>query len=298
MKKLLFVATFLMLCGQLRAQSLPCASDSMQYLYESLDSNYHSSRQGFIERVNEYRQNPPTTSILNYGDPSTSLVLGCRTTRYLIPVVFHIDNDSAIQVSDTQVYQQLQVLNDAFLAYNIQFFLAKRRPDGTAFNGINRFSSILNPTNNELSVQLNSLTTSSGGSNFFNPARYVNIYVVKEILENGLPSTLAAYNSCYPWQNCTDAIVIRHDRLGDYTTCNNCGTLATDARAKVLSHEIGHYLGLLHTFEGSCAGGNTLNTCNKEGDLCCDTRPVLTASGTCVIDTSFRSCSSYHLPLR
>ncbi len=297
MKKHLLLTASLMLNGIVFAQSPPCATDSLQYLYEQADPHYSSSRESFTNRVNNYRQHPPTSSNVNYGDPSTSLTLGCRTTRYLIPVVFHINHDSAVQISDTQVYQQMQILNDAFLPYNIQFFLAKKRPNGAGFNGINRFSPTLNNTNNELSVQMASLTQSGSGSNYFNPARYLNIYVVKEILENGQQSTLAAYNSSYPWQNYTDGIVIRHERLGDYTTCTNCGPLAIDSRGKVLIHEIGHYLGLYHSFEGGCTGGYTESTCSIQGDLCCDTRPVQGKGTSCSIDTSVRSCSTYYLAI-
>ena len=39
----------------------------------------------------------------------------------------------------------------------------------------------------------------------------------------------------------------------------------------VLSHEIGHNLGLYHTFERYCGGSETQNNCDECGDLVCDT---------------------------
>jgi len=293
MKKLLFLTALIILNGSLFAQTLPCANDSLQYRYSLADPNYHSQRQSYIERINDYRQNPPTGSFIDYGDPSTALDLGCRTTRYVIPVVIHINHDTLVQVTDTQVYQQLQILNDAFLPFNVQFCLAKKRPNGIGFNGINRFSSIHNPTDNESANQMVNLTNVA----YYNPSKYLNIYVVKEILENGQPSGYIGYNSNYPFQNYLDGIVLLHTRFGDSTSCYDCGPLAGGSRGKVLVHEVGHYLGLFHIFEGSCTGGNTAGTCDKEGDLCCDTRPVLGPLGSCNIDTSIRSCLNYHLSI-
>jgi hypothetical protein len=39
----------------------------------------------------------------------------------------------------------------------------------------------------------------------------------------------------------------------------------------VLSHEVGHNLGLYHTFERYCGGSETQNNCDECGDLVCDT---------------------------
>ncbi|HRP60405.1 MAG TPA: M43 family zinc metalloprotease [Vicingus sp.] len=54
---------------------------------------------------------------------------------------------------------------------------------------------------------------------------------------------------------------------------------------RTLTHEIGHCFNLYHTFQSGC-GSN----CGSSGDLCCDTPPVSTSSGSC--NTSENTCSN------
>ena len=51
---------------------------------------------------------------------------------------------------------------------------------------------------------------------------------------------------------------------------------------EVLTHEIGHYCGLFHTFHnnpGQCGGQNSSIPCEYEGDYVCDTPPTKPSSG-------------------
>lgn len=119
---------------------------------------------------------------------------------------------------------------------------------------------------------------------------YLNIWVVSGIDGvNPGPSTLLGY-SPQPLQSplniwTLDGVVIRYDVFGDNSTGNSfdlipnsptVGLSSTHNEGKILVHEVGHYLNLIHTFhpqtQGVCAGDLNSN-CSIEGDLICDTPP-------------------------
>jgi hypothetical protein len=74
-------------------------------------------------------------------------------------------------------------------------------------------------------------------------------------------------------------ITIAREYFGDYNNCTDCD-LSSTTNGKTIAHEFGHYLGLYHTFHDSCQGG-TPETCDTEGDKCCDTPPVAKANSGC-----------------
>ena len=55
-----------------------------------------------------------------------------------------------------------------------------------------------------------------------------------------------------------------------YQAIGNCATIGTYNLGRTLTHEVGHYLGLEHTFAGGCASASN---CYQNGDLICDTNP-------------------------
>ncbi|HNL38880.1 MAG TPA: M43 family zinc metalloprotease, partial [Saprospiraceae bacterium] len=182
-----------------------------------------------------------------------------------LPVVVHIVHDNGPEnISDAQVLNGIQQLNEAFAnaAYYdqgtgvntmIQFCLAKRTPDGLATTGITRNQSALTDMTLETEdIALKDL-------NRWTPTDYINIWLVREICSLGSGCGVAGY-AYFPSShgNPEDGIVMEAEYLG-----------ATPAGTGVLAHEMGHYLGLYHTFEGGC----TNNDCLADGDRVCDTPP-------------------------
>ena len=49
---------------------------------------------------------------------------------------------------------------------------------------------------------------------------------------------------------------------------------------RTATHEVGHWLGLLHPFDGSCSGLDSIS-CKTEGDRICDTPPMADSHMDC-----------------
>lgn len=222
-----------------------------------------------------------------------------RDAIYYIPCVFHIIHDNGVgNISDEQVQSAIDQLNEDYNALNsdfdnarntatapfapyasdmhIQFGLAKVDPDGNCTNGIQRRNSPAGSYNADDGIK----TYAGGGLDQWPRDEYLNIWVVNSIDSDGSAGMILGYAQ-FPYGGgwgspaSTYGIVIRHDRVG--TT----GTATTD---RTLTHEVGHCLGFLHTFQGGCHSGD----CSSNGDYCCDTPPQSEAFWTC--SSSQNSC--------
>lgn len=184
---------------------------------------------------------------------------------FILPVVVHIiHNGGAENISDTQIEQAIQDLNEAFENvgyYNpntgvdtkIQFCLSKQDPDGNPSTGINRVQSSL--TNMTLETQDLAVKDLSR----WDPLKYINIWVVREITSLSVGPGVAGY-AYFPTS---------HGGNEDGLMCEASFFGSTKANSGVHIHEMGHYLGLYHTFEGGCIN----NDCLMDGDRVCDTPP-------------------------
>ncbi|MBK7149123.1 MAG: T9SS type A sorting domain-containing protein [Bacteroidetes bacterium] len=194
-----------------------------------------------------------------------------------IPVVFHIvHNGDAIgtgeNISDEQVISQLPALDRDFngldpdqvnvpqpfqaLVGNVgfKFCLAKFDPDGNPTTGIIRHQFAQTTWNTETDIDQNLKPATIWDRN-----RYLNIWSVRmggDLASNGV----LAYSSFPFFGNANaDGIVARYNTVG--TTGS---IMAGFQKGKTLSHEAGHYFGLLHTW-GTGPG------CGDQGDFVADT---------------------------
>src|SRR5262249_32480734 len=94
--------------------------------------------------------------------------------------------------------------------------------------------------------------------------RYLNIYTW-----NLQPAGLLGRVTLFPWESGNntyrDGVLIHYQWFGDGMGAQGTGRTAT--------HEVGHYMGLLHVFQGGC-GPAAAPDCYTNDDLICDTEPA------------------------
>ncbi len=188
-----------------------------------------------------------------------------------IPVVVHVlYNKFDDSLTDAQILSQIEVLNRDFSLLSdevvnipsyfkgvaadckIQFALAKRKPDSTATNGINRrfTSKISFSDNNDMKF------TERGGADAWNSAEYLNIWVCR------LSNNLLGYAQLPGGAAKSDGVVINQSAFGTMGTAKypyNKGRTAT--------HEIGHWLNLAHIWgdKTDCSGDDLVEDTPPQG---------------------------------
>ena len=241
---------------------LRCGFNPIFESEKSLFPDFEFKVEALNQRYQRYLQARPEA----HGQRSNCDIL-------VIPVVVHvIYEDSASNIPDSQIYSQIEVLNEDYRRQfgtsgygigsdiGIQFCLASKDPNGQPTPGITRTQSIF--TNHSLNNDgiLKSIIN-------WNDTMYLNIWVVKRIIDNA-GKTVLGYASFPENPNpIADGVVIQGKNFG------RAGTVeAPFDQGRTATHEIGHFLGLYHTFEteGSCDGGSESN-CASSGDFICDT---------------------------
>ena len=278
---MLFLATFLGVFAQRTNEVRSyCYTDEMYERSLERDATLKEKMDERDNAINNYRENI-LSNPLNRAPSSSSVV------NLVIPVVVYVVHDFGPEnISDQQVIGQIDKLNDEFIGHGIQFCLATTEgitplPGSSPNPGIIRIQDGLTNhlTSNE--IGLKNLSTLSGN-------QYLRIWVVKDI-DNG-SGTLGYARPKTPWATTMDGIVMRYDAFGDVATCGCTNLLPSNNQGKVVVHEVGHYLGLFHTFQGGCTGMTAAN-CDVEGDRVCDTPPVAIANYGCPTPGSINSCT-------
>lgn len=185
-----------------------------------------------------------------------------RDIQY-VPIKFHLvaKSDGTGRVAESRMLDQLCALNEDYLPLNVQFYLK----NGTFNNNINNTT-----------VYNNHVGTINGIMSLSRDNSAMNVFVLDNVdTDGGLGMTLGYYSPGKDW------IVVRRDQMGSTT--------------RTLSHEVGHFLSLLHTFNGwdgeaydedvhgvpapaTSPGGVPTekvdgSNCTTAGDYICDTPP-------------------------
>ena len=192
-----------------------------------------------------------------------------------IPVVVHCIGASAndIVLTNKDIEIQIEKLNQIygntmpFVAPNgtntdIQFCLAKSDPQGNISNGITRDVSTqvydnqcimsVSATKDVLLKQINTWDVN----------RYFNIWIVSELRDECDNCAITSYGYSALFAG-IDGVVMEQKIFKN--------------EPKTLSHEVGHALGLYHTFHQGCRNDD----CLIDGDLVCDTPPDVAQYADC-----------------
>jgi len=184
---------------------------------------------------------------------------------YRIPVVVHVlmhPNGSGA-ISDALIHSQIDILNEDFRAIsgtpgmggadtNLEFYLATTDPSGDPSTGITRHTK----------TQWYNDSGNYANAVGWDTNRYLNIYTNTAGGNLGyayVPSGGGVVGSSY------DGIRVLWSAFG-----RNAPIGPPYDQGRTTTHEVGHYLGLYHTFQGGCASASG---CSSNGDLICDTNP-------------------------
>lgn len=194
-------------------------------------------------------------------------ILNSTSVVYNIPVVFHIIyNTESKNIPEKRILDQLNVINQDFKKLNkdtvnipeifkplsgnmgFNFCLATLNPKGEVSNGINRIKT------NQSVYNIDYDDEKIKSISYWPSDEYLNIWVAQ--LDDGIlgyaqfPGETSLVDLSSPMVEKLDGVVIDVDAFG-YKHNNSRYNLG-----RTLTHEIGHWLGLLHTFDDFGACGN------------------------------------------
>ena len=215
-----------------------------------------------------------------------------RGVVYKIPVVFHILHSNGDEnISKEQIVNQMAILNKDFRLLNsdaknvhpefknmpadveIEFVLATKAPNGACFSGITRTYTPNATTNGAEQVKL----IKSGNDVFkgeWTGYKYLNIFV-----STGLNGPAGyAYKPYGNGNSMESGIYILHRYIGSIGT----GSTYT---SRALTHEVGHWLNLDHTWGPNNNPGDT-TSCGTDDDVS-DTPNCIGDKSICNLNDKF-----------
>ena len=223
-------------------------------------------------------------------ESETKNYIGTKSnTVYTIPIVFHILHEGGAEnISNEQIYDVMEILNRDFRRLNsdantvhdnfqgmpedvkIEFKLATIAPNGACFSGITRTYSSMTNNGDDGEGQLNAIF--SGNDVYqgtWSHSNYLNVIVARDI------GGAAGYT--YRPSSWSSASVSRNSIWMLHSYTGSIGTASINT-SRTLTHEVGHWLNLMHTWGGTNTPG-LISNCDTDDEVA-DT-PNTVGSTTC-----------------
>ena len=280
--KTIFTLSFLLLGLCAFSQQHDCGHDVIEHSLFASEQDYVRHYQAINARRNLQTQDQ---AVLRSEEVDT------------FDVVFHVIHEgeplgTGANLSDEQILSTLIALNRDFRALPIHdsiaistrgadseifFRAACIDPDGNSTNGIVRIdgSSITDFSQDGIQIstpQDNGNIYEVMDSSRWLENRYINVYITHaiKVLMNGNQIGAAGMGPISQWwQHGIGGVYLTPTRVG-VDVDGSLGYNISNPYNKLASHEMGHYFGLWHTFQGmSCNETN----CTTQGDGVCDTEP-------------------------
>ncbi|MBM3164227.1 MAG: T9SS type A sorting domain-containing protein [Bacteroidetes bacterium] len=224
-----------------------------------------------------------------------------KGTVYKIPVVFHVlHNNGPENISDEQILDALSILNRDFRLLNqdannvqaefqgmpadieVEFLIATKAPNGQCFKGITRTVNALTDNGEDGGDQVDAIVDGNDVYNGSWPGnRYLNIFICGDI---GGAAGYTTKPSGWSATQMTNGIWILHDYVGSIGT-------SSVGSSRTLTHEVGHWLNLDHTWGPNNNPGNA-SSCSTDDNVqdtpnCIGVQACIFASNTCNSDNAY-----------
>ena len=224
-----------------------------------------------------------------------------KATVYKIPVVFHVLHNNGIEnITDEQIFDALTILNRDYRLLNadannvqaefagmpadieVEFLLATKAPNGACFKGITRTMNAISYDGSDGGNQVDAIVA---GNDVFQGNwagnKYLNIFICGDI---GGAAGYTTKPSGWSANQMTNGIWVKHNYVG------SIGTSSTGT-SRTLTHELGHWLNLDHTWGGNNNPGNT-TSCSTDDNVqdtpnCIGVTACVLNSNTCSTDNAY-----------
>ena len=299
-KLLLFVVAITFAVSAHAQQTLFCGFDVVMEKLEATHPGTHVACTAFYNELPKFDQG------------------GARTAVYQVPVVFHVVyNTESQNLSDEVILDQMAILNQDYRRLNpnavdtreiflpvaadteIEFYLADTDPDGNPTTGINRIETDRESFEFDLFAQDITIDevkfASTGGADAWDTDRYLNIWVCNITTSipgaqifgfayppNGAPNWDGLFPA--PIADDVEGVVVHYTVIGSNNPAAGEDNFPNNEGGRTLTHEVGHYLGLRHTW-----GDAFFNGCSADDGI--EDTPNINANNNFACNFNANTCN-------